>query len=447
MKKSTAAILAAVMALSLSACGGGSSQPAASSAAPAAPAVSVAPENKVSEGSYANGDGSFRFLYSYDNKEAVMKTPEGAEVEAFGIYDPAYAPKENVIQSNSLSFAAPEDLWYCQARDYESCYVTNIEHLAQYYFNGELDEEGQAEYPVYGQTVQELGFQYLGKPVLLIQSQYQSASGIDWTTSFVGIEYDNKSAPDGGKGLVGLDFFQEEYTKDQMAWVAGQIFGVDSGVKGDPFDEDAAASSAPSVPDVAASTFAGTWSNDESNWGEQYTFNTDGTGIRSYTETSEVEDFTYTVKGDTITIDFGEDEAYDYTIAVSGDKLTLTDNFGAIPFTKVVEEAPAAPTPEPEAEPEPEPEDDTSWAALGKKLVGTWNECDGIDEDTWVFNADGSGKYIYGDSETNYTWSNDDTYVILTYAGGDEGYWFFSFKDNGHLVLSDGSTDYEYEKE
>ena len=49
--------------------------------------------------------------------------------------------------------------------------------------------------------------------------------------------------------------------------------------------------------------------------------------------------------------------------------------------------------------------------------------------------------------ETNYTWSNDDTYVILTYAGGDEGYWFFSFKDNGHLVLSDGSTDYEYEKE
>lgn len=416
MKKIFALLLAAAMVLSLAACGGKTENPQpAQSTTPVQTADSSKTEtqqtdntsNNVTEGSYANGDGSYRFLYGWENKEVTLYTPENAVSEGAGIYDVNYVPKDNVFEGMSLTFQAKDESWYCQARDWQSNTVTFIENLAQYYFTGKVEDTDIVNYE---QDVIDLGFKWLDRPVQMIVSTYDT--GVNHRNTFVGIEYDNKTAPDGGRGLLGVDFFEDELTQDQFAFIAGQIFGVDSGVKGDPFAEGA---SEPAVS-IDASAILGSWIDPESTWGTCFTFNADGSGARSATVTGESKPFTYKVEGNQIKLKYDDGLEDQFTAEPLESSLNLTDNFGNT--TKY--EASEAPVTAPEADLNP------------AALAGTWLDDDG---DGYTFNADGTGTYKEGDNTWEITYSilNGDT-ISISYDDGDHAT-FYAELDGSKLTF------------
>lgn len=400
MKKLFALILAAAMVFSLAACGGktetssNTPQQTSENTKTDSSAQTGGETNKVAEGSYANGDGSYRFLYGWENQEATLYTPENAVSEGEGIYDVNYVPKDNVFQGMSLTFQAEDESWYCQARDWQSNTANSIEHLAQYYFTGKVED---ADLKDYSQEVTDLGFKWLGKPVQLIVSTYQTSSGLDYIQSFVGVEYDNKTAPDKGKGLVGLDFFYDEFTKDQLAYVAGQIFGVDSGVKGDPFAEGG---SEP-VAAIDSSAIIGSWIDPESTWGTCFTFKADGSGARSATVTGESKPFTYKVEGNQIKLRYDDGLEDQFTAAPLGAFLNLTDSYGTTTKYEASEEPAAA----------------TEAGLSPAMLAGTWLDSDG---DGFSFNEDGTGSCKIGSDSWQFTYSilNGDS-VSINYDDGD----------------------------
>lgn len=291
--------------------------------------------------------------------------------------------------------------------------VTYIEHLAQFYFEGKVGEDGG--YTNYEQTVTDLGFKWLDMPVKMIVSDYTSESGIDWTQTFVGIEYDNKTAPDSGKGLLGLDFANDcELTQDQLAYVAGQIFGVDSGVTGDPFVEGESASTV----SIDASAIIGSWIDPESTWGTCFTFNDDGTGARSTIETGESKAFTYQVEGDRIMLQYS-DGLEDQLIAEPlGSALNLTDSFGTLTRYEAYEESGV--------------ETGSQTGITPADLVGTWLDSDG---DGYTFNEDETGSYSEGEDTYELTYSilNGDQ-ISIWYDDGDHATFLVEI-DGDSLIL------------
>ena len=114
--------------------------------------------------------------------------------------------------------------------------------LQQLYFEGEVAEETAAKYESYSQTVKDLGFQWDGKDVILIETKTTIPEYPEHTDIFIGVEYelDFWHAKDGGgieehlhaPGLIGFEMYStgwDELTEDQCAWIAGEMFGVDSG--------------------------------------------------------------------------------------------------------------------------------------------------------------------------------------------------------------------------
>ena len=429
MKKTITWILAAALTLCLAGCGGKTDTAGSAPAQTTAPAKTEAPAQTAepakteapaqttepakteapsqaaessggtNEGSHANADGSYRFIYGWENKEVVLYTPEDAVSEGDGIYSPDYVAKDNVFQGMALTFEAKDQSWYCQARDWQSNTANPIEHLAQYYFTGKT--EG-SDLKNYRQTVTDLGFRWMNSPVLLIVSEYQSASGLDYKQYFVGVEYDNKTAPDGGKGLVGLDFFDGEFTPDQLAAVAGAIFGVDPGAAAIPAAESAGGQEA----SADASAIIGSWTDPESTWGTCFTFNGDGTGARSATVTGESKPFTYQLSGNKIALKYDDGLEDELTVEPLENALNLTDSYGTV--TRY--EASEAPAPEANA------------GLTPADIAGTWLDEDG---DGYTFAEDGTGSYKEGDKTWTLTYSilNGDS-LSITYSDGDHATFF-----------------------
>ncbi len=384
--------------------------------APPAETTKSQPEvQSVTGGSHANGDGSFRFLYSWDNREVTLYTPENAMSEGTGIYDPNYVPKDTVFEGMSLTFEAKDNNWICQARDYQSYTTTFLEHLAQFYFNGELDftingkvdEDAVRDISNSSQTATDLGFKCLGRPVQLIVSSYLIDSGMEWTQTFVGVEYDNKSAPDSGKGLVGTNFFHDDMlTRDQLAYITGLIFGVDPGVKGNPFTESGTESQP--AASIDASAILGTWTDSTSTWGTSFTFRSDGSGVRFYNETVENDPFTYQVEGDQVKLHYenGGDDAF--TVEAGGSSLKLTDNLGNVAEYREADEA--------SVQAAPSGNGVTNSALAGKRL----DEEAGNNE-SFTFNEDGTGVYTWKDGTYAFEYDlydNGET-LIVRYEDGD----------------------------
>lgn len=269
--------------------------------------------------------------------------------------------------------------------------------IAQLYFDGEVDAETAAENSGCSQNVTPLGFQWNGYDVVLIETTYTFKDYGEQTDVFVGVEYDldywkieegtGKVQDLTTKALFGFDIYSygwDDLTQEQYAWIAGELFGVDSGID-DPFAEEEEEEQEETTVAADKTALIGTWIDHTSDWEDTYIFNADGTG--SYTSGFEYE-FTYKVDGDTITLIYEEDDTEEFTAAVNGSKLVLVDEFN---YEQTFEKS-ADQTEEP-TEAETEASDDADEPDPKSEIIGTWKESEtGIDE-TFTFNADGTGKY------------------------------------------------------
>lgn len=229
MKKLLALLLAGLMLFSLAACGDKGAE------APSEVGTSLTED----------GEKSMVIHYGtnhYEEYEAIIYQPEGAYFD-----EDDYADYEEDGYMYTAWVYDDEREYSAHVEDYWSRASFNSEPIGydvaqQLYFEGKLDEATAAEYTNCSQKVTPLGFKWQDKDVMLIETSYTDADEFDYTEIFVGVEYEilywyvnesgeteeNLTAP----GLVGFELTSggwEPLTEDQCAWVAGELFGVDSG--------------------------------------------------------------------------------------------------------------------------------------------------------------------------------------------------------------------------
>lgn len=283
--------------------------------------------------------------------------------------------------------------------------------IAQLYFDGELDAETAAENSNCSQTVTPLGFKWNGYDVILIETKYTFLDYGEQTELFAGVEYDLDywKAEEGTgeikdlttKALFGFDmrsYGWDDLTQDKCAWIIGELLGVDSGIA-NPFTVSDEEIPAP-VVNVEADELLGTWLERDSDWDNTYIFNADGTG----TLISGPEyPFTYAVNGDVLILTYDVDDEEEFTISVSGDLLTMVDQFG---YEYLLDKQVVQSEEPKESEDAEEIEDADPENPLVEAVIGTWTEYETGCEETFTFNADGTGYYSYnfGEYESAYTY-------------------------------------------
>ena len=425
MKKFLAIILAFAMLLSLTACGGGKDNtPPDNTDKPANTDTSTTPSgtgDKEDEGKEPTGGDSIVLFYGsnhYGGYEATFYCPEGAY---FDEDDLAEYKEDGSVMSFRVYDDVREYQVYAESYWSRDIYTSDpevYEITPQLYFYGELDEINAAEYENCSQTVTDLGFQWEGKDVMLLETRYTFSDYPEQTELFVCVEFENEywRTKDGGgteehlfaPALVGFEISgRADLTVDRCAWVAGQLFGVDSGrtwpLEG---EEDTEAP----VVNVDASKLLGTWLQRDSDWEDTYIFNADGSGLLI---SGPEYPFTYTVSGDILTLIYGPDDEEEFTISVDGDLLTMIDKWGEeLLLDKKTEEAPEPGNDQAEAT---EPAELT----LKELIIGTWEDQETEYKETFTFNEDGTGKYSFEDGghweyTFTYSWYNGD-YVEFVY--------------------------------
>lgn len=327
MKKIVAFLLTAVMLLSLAACGGKETPEESSKS----PEVSTQSEGEVKSVITQYGSNP-----DYEVYTATIYCPEGA-----------YFDEDEYAEFQTDGYL--NDFWvYDDVREYDACSTVYWSRdiykegdelpqgygiVEQLYFEGKVAPETEAEYPEYEQKVTDLGFKWEDKDVKLIETTYTSAGDFTYNEAFVGVEYthyfwvvdpatgkvtDGVTAP----GLFGFSISGRDITVDQYAWIAGQLFGVDSGrtwaLEGEEENE------AP-VANVDASELPGTWLQRDSDWDDTFIFNADGTGV---VISGPEYPFTYAVNGDILTLTYDDGEQEEFTISVDGNLLTMIDKWG-----------------------------------------------------------------------------------------------------------------------
>lgn len=320
--------------------------------------------------------------------------------------------------------------------------------IAQLYFDGELDTETAEENSNCSQEVTPLGFKWNGYDVILIETKYTFKDYGEQTELFAGVEYDLDywKADEGTgevkdlttKALFGFDmrsYGWDELTQDKCAWIIGELFGVDSGVA-NPFavsDEETTVS----VVNVEASELLGTWLERDSDWDNTYIFNADGTGLLI---SGPEYPFTFTASGDVLTLTYDDEDIEEFTISVSGDLLTMIDKFGnEILLDKHVEEVVEEPK---ESETVAEADSGNSYV---KEVIGTWVDEESGYQETFTFNADGTGMYSCVDGEyyeypITYNFLRSD-YLQFFYEDGSEGGFIIRIEGDILYVTNDAVVD------
>lgn len=320
--------------------------------------------------------------------------------------------------------------------------------IAQLYFDGELDAETAEENSNCSQEVTPLGFKWNGYDVILIETKYTFKDYGEQTELFAGVEYDLDywKADEGTgevkdlttKALFGFDmrsYGWDELTQDKCAWIIGELFGVDSGVA-NPFtvsDEETTVS----VVNVEASELLGTWLERDSDWDNTYIFNADGTGLLI---SGPEYPFSFTVSGDVLTLTYDDEDIEEFTISVSGDLLTMIDKFGnEILLDKHVEEVVEEPK---ETETVAEADSGNPYV---KEVIGTWVDEESGYQETFTFNADGTGMYSCVDGEyyeypITYNFLRSD-YLQFFYEDGSEGGFIIRIEGDILYVTNDAVVD------
>ena len=438
MKKALALFLAAVMSLSLTACGGGENPspgntdtPATSEPSTPTPAPSPAPEPGTSSGGSKAPSGevdSIVMWYGanyYGVHETTFYCPDGAYIDEDDLED--YKENGSVSSFNVYDdvrgyTATGESHW---SRELSNDEPAVYEVLPQLYFYGELDEKNAQEYPTSSYDVTDLDFQWDGKDVMLIETSYTSTGGFEYHDVFVGVECEELywRAKEGGgieenltaPMLVGFEIYSPgvELTVDQYAWIAGQLFGVDSGrTWALESEEDTKAP----VVNVNSSELLGTWLQRDSDWDDTFIFNADGTGV---VISGPEYPYTYKVSGNVLTLTYDDGDQEEFTISVDGNLLTMIDKWGdELLLDKEAEEVPEPGNDQTEA---PEPAAPT----LKELIIGTWEDQETEYKETFTFHEDGTGKYSF---EDNGHWE-----YTFTYSWYDGDYVEFIYDDDGSV--------------
>lgn len=458
LKRILTAVLVAAVAASMSACGSektseetnsaeGSTTTAASENTTTASAATEKAEASVSDNK-SNTD-SVMVYYGWGSAEDEAKytaeifCPEGAKFSenTLKIYEEDGSVMTVEVDDEVNEYSATSSMhWH---RDAYNSEPTAYPIIAQLYFDGELDAETAAENSNCSQNVTPLGFKWNGYDVILIETKYTFLDYGEQTEVFVGVEYDLDywKAEEGTgevkdlttKALFGFDMYSygwDELTQDKCAWIAGELFGVDSGVA-NPFTSNGEETTE-AVVNVDNSALVGKWIDNESDWEDTYIFNADGTG--AYISGPEYP-FTYSVDGNTLTVVYAEDDTESFTVTADSTKIVLVDKFNyEQSFEKSVEET--------EASTQTETSADTNEPDPKSEIIATWKESEtGLDE-TFTFNADGTGKYscLY-EGETyecgfTYEFLRSD-YVDIYFDDNTEGGFQFEIVDDTMTVRNE----------
>ena len=405
-------------------------------------AETTAPSDKNSSSDAESVKVYYGWGQDEDEYTAEIFCPEGAVFDEYTLE--TYASEGLIMmaqvddETNEYS-ATSNSYWHPDAYNTEDPILSILQQL---YFYGEIDDDTAAEYSNCSQKVTPLGFKWNGYDVIMVETKYTFLDYGEQTDIFVGVEYDLKywktETGVGGiknlttKGLFGFDMFYygfDEFTQDHYAWIAGELFGVDSG-RENPFTKEDETAQAPAA--IEESAFLGTWCDKESDWEDTYFFDYNNNG--SYTRGFEYT-FTWSVDGNTLTVFYAEDDIDIFTAAIEGDTLILVDEFNYEQrFTKIAEIT--GDTEETETEPETESSTEETVNPYVTEIIGTWKESETGYNETFTFNADGSGHYSYLNEEGTYEcgfryeFFRSD-YVDIYYDDGDVG---------GFLIIIDGDT-------
>jgi len=453
-----AVLLAAAVSASLSACGKGSTESEENSTSAASEAETTALPTEADTtkptASVPESPDSIKVYYGWGTEDekyyAEIFCPEGA---AFSEDTLETAEDDGSVMTASLTdevkqYAVSSRMhWHRDAYNNEP---TAYPIIAQLYFDGKLDDKTAADHTGCNQNVTPLGFTWNGYDVVLIETTYTFMDYGEQTELFAGVEYDLdywKTEEGTGKvmdlttkALFGFELNSlgdEALTQEQWAWVISALFGVETGMA-DPFAKESAAPPAA----VAQSALVGEWIDRTSDWEDTYVFADDGTG--SYTSGFEYA-FTYEVEGDTLTVTYEEDDVDRFTVSVEDGVLILVDEFGyeqRFGKNETAEETtvPEESTPAEEAHP------------YVKAVLGTWKESEtGIDE-TFRFDADGTGHYsclvedgLY-ECEFTYSFLRSD-YIEMVYNDGTEGGFQIVIEGDTMTVRNEYAWDLAYTRQ
>lgn len=460
LKKVWAVMLAAMAMASMSGCGddkGADGKDSVSSTGETTTTTSPTTTDAKAEETTApvqdSSAESVKVFYGWGaSSDAVKYTaeifcPEGAEFDESTLKE--YEEDGSVMMALVLDevneYKAVSAMhWH---RDAYNSEPQNYPIIAQLYFDEALDAETAAENSNCSQKVTPLGFQWNGYDVVLIETTYTFKDYGEQTDVFVGVEYDLdywKTEEGTGKvqdlttkALFGFELTSlglDDLTKNQCAWIIGELFGVDSGVE-NPYA--AAEETTEAVVNLDQTALVGKWIDLTSDWEDTYIFNADGTG--TYISGPEYA-FTYHVSGDTLTLIYEEDDTEEYTAAINGSKLVLVDKFQSEQsFTKSADET------ETTTEAENETPAGTDAPDPKSEIIGTWTENEtGINE-TFMFRADGTGEYSClsegGTYECTFTFDFlRSDYVNIYYDDDTEGGFEFTI-ENDKMTVRNEYTD------
>ncbi len=460
-RKIWAVILAAMVTASISACGSDKTAETTSATSAATTTASetttttttttaattteaVSTETTINNTSNTDAE-SVKVYYGWGQDEdeytAEIYCPEGATFDEYTLdsyaEDGLIMMAEVIDEANEYSVIS-NSYWHPDAYSTDEPILSILQQL---YFNGEIDAATAEEYSNCSQKITPLGFKWNGYDVVMIETFYTFLDYGEQRDIFIGVEYDLKywEVETGvgtvhnytTKGLFGFDAFYygwDEITQEHWTWIAGELFGVDTGIT-NPFTNNSEETDIPPA-DIDSSSLIGTWRDNESDWEDTYFFDYNGNG--SYTSGFE-NTFTWSVEGNVLTVFYAEDDIESFAVTVNDHELVLIDKFGYEQrFEKIIEEV--------TDETETGTDEDNNTEDVNPNvtnIIGTWTESTTGYDETFSFNADGTGHYscLSDDGTTyecgfTYEFFRSD-YVDIYFDDGDIG---------GFLIAIDGDT-------
>lgn len=449
-------VLTGVMVLSLVACGGKDEKETTENVDNTTSAESKEEETKEVVEEDKSDAPSVLVYYGWGSEDDEEKytseifCPTGAvfSEKTLQIYEEDGSVMTVEVDDEVNEYSATSNMhWHRDAYNNEP---TAYPIIAQLYFDGELDAETAEENSNCSQTVTPLGFKWNGYDVILIETKYTFLDYGEQTELFVGVEYDLDywKAEEGTgeikdlttKALFGFDMYSygwDELTQDKCAWIIGELFGVDSGVA-NPFAVSDGETTAPAA-NVEASELLGTWLERDSDWDNTYIFNADGTGVLI---SGPEYPFTYAVNGDVLALTYDEEDIEEFTISVSGDLLTMVDKYG---YELLLDKQATQGEELEEVEESGETVEADPENPYVKEIVATWVDKESGYEETFTFNADGTGMYSFVDGDLyeypiTYNFLRSD-YLQFFYEDGSKGGFIIKIEGDTLYVTNDAVVD------